>query len=75
MPARNDAALPMERELTIVRVFDAPRALVFRVWTDPKHLAQWWGPKGFTNPVCEVDPRRAAPSASSCARPMAPSIR
>lgn len=57
MPAKNDAALPMERELTIVRLFDAPRALVFKVWTDPKHLAQWWGPKGFTNPVCEVDPR------------------
>jgi uncharacterized protein YndB with AHSA1/START domain len=33
-----------ERELTITRVFDAPRALVFKVWTDPKHLAQWWGP-------------------------------
>jgi len=44
-----------ERELTITRVFDAPRALVFKVWTDPKHLAQWWGPQGFTNPVCEFD--------------------
>jgi uncharacterized protein YndB with AHSA1/START domain len=43
--------------LTIVRVFDAPRALVFAMWTDPTHLAQWWGPKGFTNPVCEVDLR------------------
>jgi uncharacterized protein YndB with AHSA1/START domain len=30
------------------RVLDAPRALVFSVWTDPKHLAQWWGPNGFT---------------------------
>lgn len=46
-----------ERELTITRVFDAPRALVFKVWTDPKHLAQWWGPHGFTNPVCEWDVR------------------
>jgi uncharacterized protein YndB with AHSA1/START domain len=46
-----------ERELTITRVFDAPRELVFRAWTDPKHLAQWWGPKGFTNPVCEFDAR------------------
>jgi len=27
------------------------------VWTDPAHLAQWWGPDGFTNPVCEVDLR------------------
>jgi uncharacterized protein YndB with AHSA1/START domain len=46
-----------ERELTITRAFDAPRALVFAAWTDPKHLAQWWGPKGFTNPVCEFDAR------------------
>jgi uncharacterized protein YndB with AHSA1/START domain len=46
-----------EREVTITRVFDAPRALVFKAWTDPKHLAQWWGPKGFTNPVCEIDAR------------------
>jgi uncharacterized protein YndB with AHSA1/START domain len=46
-----------EREVTITRVFDAPRALVFAAWIDPKHLAQWWGPQGFTNPVCEFDPR------------------
>jgi uncharacterized protein YndB with AHSA1/START domain len=46
-----------ERELTIVRVFDAPRELVFKAWTDAKHLAKWWGPKGFTNPVCEFDAR------------------
>ena len=46
-----------ERELTITRVFDEPRALVFAVWTDPKHLAQWWGPQSFTNPVCEFDAR------------------
>ncbi len=46
-----------ERELSIVRTFNAPRALVFEAWTDPKHLAQWWGPQGFTNPVCEFDAR------------------
>jgi uncharacterized protein YndB with AHSA1/START domain len=49
-------ALP-ERELVMTRLFDAPRALVFQAWTDPKHLARWWGPKGFTNPVCELDLR------------------
>jgi uncharacterized protein YndB with AHSA1/START domain len=43
--------------ITMVRIFDAPRELVFRAWTDPEHLAQWWGPHGFTNPVCEVDLR------------------
>jgi uncharacterized protein YndB with AHSA1/START domain len=46
-----------EREITITRVFDAPRELVFKAWTDAKHVAQWWGPKGFTNPVCELDAR------------------
>ncbi len=46
-----------ERELTITRVFDAPRDLVFRAWTDARNLAQWWGPKNFTNPVCEIDAR------------------
>jgi len=58
MAERNSlgAALP-ERELVLVRLIDAPRDLVFQAWTDPKHLAQWWGPKGFTNPVCEIDLR------------------
>jgi uncharacterized protein YndB with AHSA1/START domain len=42
-------------ELTITRVFDAPRALVFEMWTKPEHLARWWGPTGFTLHVCEVD--------------------
>jgi uncharacterized protein YndB with AHSA1/START domain len=46
-----------EREVVITRVFDAPRSLVFRMWTDPKHVARWWGPNGFTNPVCEMDVR------------------
>jgi len=46
-----------ERELVIIRVFDAPRERVFKAWTDANLLAQWWGPKGFTNPVCEVDPK------------------
>jgi uncharacterized protein YndB with AHSA1/START domain len=44
-------------ELVLTRVFDAPRKLVFKAWTDPKHLQQWWGPHGFTNPRCEVDVR------------------
>ena len=45
------------RELVITRIIDAPRALVFKAWTDPKHVVQWWGPHGFTNPVCEMDVR------------------
>ncbi len=45
------------RELTFVRLLDSPRELVFSAWTDPHHLAQWWGPRGFSNPVSEVDMR------------------
>lgn len=45
------------RELVVTRVFDAPPDLVFKAWTEPKHVAQWWGPEGFTNPVCEIDAR------------------
>lgn len=48
---------PSEWDLILTRTFDAPRELVFRVWTDPVHVEQWWGPKGFTNPRCEVDAR------------------
>jgi uncharacterized protein YndB with AHSA1/START domain len=65
MPASNPntsatstaASNEMERELTLVRIFNAPREVVFKAWTDPKQLATWWGPKVFTNPVCEVDAR------------------
>ena len=45
------------RDLVITRIFDAPRELVFKAWIDSKQLAQWWGPHGFTNPVCELDAR------------------
>lgn len=45
------------RELHITRMFNAPRALVFRVWTMPEHVAQWWGPRGFTITTQEMDAR------------------
>jgi uncharacterized protein YndB with AHSA1/START domain len=45
------------KELIITRVFDAPRELVWKAWTDPKLLKKWWGPKGVTNPTCEWDAR------------------
>jgi uncharacterized protein YndB with AHSA1/START domain len=58
MAAPTSAAVqPNERTVVITRVFDAPRELVWKAWTDPKHMAQWWGPQGFTNPVCEMDAR------------------
>jgi uncharacterized protein YndB with AHSA1/START domain len=48
---------PAQREVTLTRVFDAPPQLVWKAWTEPRHMAQWWGPKAFTNPVCEIDLR------------------
>ena len=41
--------------MVVTRVFDAPRELVWKAWTDPKYVMQWWGPKGFTAPVCKID--------------------
>ena len=41
--------------MVITRIFDAPRELVWKAWTDPKYVMQWWGPKGFTAPVCQMD--------------------
>jgi len=43
------------RSIIGMRAFDAPRDLVFSAWTDPKHLAQWWGPNGFTTTTSAFD--------------------
>ncbi len=51
------STITAERTVTITRVIDAPRELVFRLWTEPKHMAAWWGPRCFDNPVCELDVR------------------
>ncbi|MBN9119541.1 MAG: SRPBCC family protein [Planctomycetes bacterium] len=54
MTATRDTA---DRELVVTRDFDAPRALVFDAWTDGKHLANWWGPNGFTTTTHAIDVR------------------
>lgn len=41
--------------MVVTRIFDAPRELVWKAWTDPNYIMQWWGPKGFTAPVCKMD--------------------
>src|SRR5579862_7253377 len=41
--------------MVVTRVFDAPRELVWKAWTDPKYVKQWWGPKDFTLTSCEMD--------------------
>jgi uncharacterized protein YndB with AHSA1/START domain len=58
MATRSSAATESaERELVITRVLDAPRSLVFALWTKREHLMRWWGPQGFTAPACEIDLR------------------
>lgn len=56
MAAKSNAAGEMnERALVLSRIFDAPRRLVFKVWSEPQHLVHWWGPQGFTLPFYTMD--------------------
>ena len=56
MAAGNSVVAP-ERTLVTTRIFDAPRESVYKAWTDPKQLARWFPPEGFTSPRCEIDAR------------------
>jgi uncharacterized protein YndB with AHSA1/START domain len=57
----NTTAAPAEnladREIVSSRVFDAPREVIWNAWTDPKQIVQWWGPRGFTTTIDEMDVR------------------
>ena len=58
MSHHNESAWPqdlIEREIVITRLVDAPRELVFDVWTNPEHLPKWFGPAGFTVETKEID--------------------
>ncbi|HWK73891.1 MAG TPA: SRPBCC family protein [Povalibacter sp.] len=48
------AAGTADREILITRLVDAPRELVWQVWTSPEHVGQWWGPNGFTTTIHEM---------------------
>jgi uncharacterized protein YndB with AHSA1/START domain len=48
---------PAEQALVITRVFEAPRELVWKAWTERERFMLWWGPKGFTTPFCKIDLR------------------
>lgn len=52
MKSTNDTA---DREISLSRTLDAPVALVWEVWTQPEHIANWWGPAGFTNTISTMD--------------------
>jgi uncharacterized protein YndB with AHSA1/START domain len=49
---------PGSFEIVMTRVFDAPRELVFKAYTDPKLFAQWWGPREYTNRIDKFEARR-----------------
>jgi uncharacterized protein YndB with AHSA1/START domain len=53
----NAAAQADKPQVVFTRVFDAPRELVFKAWTEPERLKRWFGPQQFTLPLCEVDLR------------------
>lgn len=44
-----------KREILITRIFNAPRETVWKAWTEPEKVMNWWGPKGFTAPVIQID--------------------
>jgi len=53
-----DSAVNSRKEdLVITRIIDAPIELVWKAWTDPKHVTRWWGPKYYTSPSCRIDLR------------------
>lgn len=58
MGKTNSEATQAEKKVAVItRVFDAPRDLVFKAWTDPEHFAQWYGPQGFGILEVEMDVR------------------
>ena len=57
MTNRTDSGVADAFDLTIAREYAAKRSKVFRAWVEKDLLVQWWGPRGFTTPVCEMDLR------------------
>jgi uncharacterized protein YndB with AHSA1/START domain len=51
----NNQSNTADRELRLTRTLDAPVELVWEVWTQPQHIAQWWGPNGFTNTISKME--------------------
>lgn len=55
--ASSSGAGQARQELVLTRIIGSPRGMVFKAWTNAEQLARWWGPRAFTNPVCELDVR------------------
>ena len=52
---QNEKSNTADRELNISRLLNAPIDLVWKVWTDPEHIKNWWGPNGFTNTIHKME--------------------
>jgi uncharacterized protein YndB with AHSA1/START domain len=57
-PAKENKSATTDRELIISRLLNAPRELVWEVWTNPEHVKHWWGPDGFTNTISEMNVKK-----------------
>ena len=68
MATKNETSVNTEGELEVTRVFDAPRSLVWRCWTEAELLKQWFGPEGFTIPRCTIDLRVGGSFCCVCVR-------
>jgi uncharacterized protein YndB with AHSA1/START domain len=44
-----------DRGLSVSRLLNAPRALLWKLWTEPEHITKWWGPTGFTNTIFKME--------------------
>jgi uncharacterized protein YndB with AHSA1/START domain len=54
-PSNRPYSRPSDREFLVERIFNAPRPMVFEVFSKAEHLKQWFGPKGWSLPVCKLD--------------------
>jgi uncharacterized protein YndB with AHSA1/START domain len=54
-PGNSKASVAGDGVLAFTRMFDAPRALVFRMWAAPEHIVRWYGPEGYALQSCELD--------------------
>jgi uncharacterized protein YndB with AHSA1/START domain/dihydrofolate reductase len=54
-PKSSPAGEAADNEIVLSRVLNAPRALVWEAWTNPRHVANWWGPRGFTTTIKQMD--------------------
>lgn len=55
MAKENEPVTKSAEGVVITRIFDAPVSLVWKAWTDPKHVMRWWGPKNFNGPVAKIN--------------------